>query len=351
MRVGLIARSEDRGLGVQTWEFYRHLRPDATLLIDMGKLDGGFAAHPERFPDAQLVHFLDERLVEVDVVRDFLTAVDVVYTAETCYDWRVPTWAAEARTGLVVHANPEFYHHPIDKSRPHPTAWWAPTSWRLGHLPAETRVVEVPCSVDLFPSTVAAAPESHQEARWLHVVGHKAAGDRNGTTLLLRALRKLRHRHVVTMTSQGESLPSTRALGPGVTVEYRTDQPVANRTDLYAGHHALVLPRRYGGLCLPALEAMSAGLMVVMSAASPNEAWPGPRVAAVRAGQLHLHSGRMTLMATNIPDLSRTMDLFAGDAEQLAAGQAEARAWAVAHSWDNLTQLYVDELTRVADLV
>ena len=43
MRVGLIARAEDRGLGVQTWEWSRGMRPDETLIVDMGELGGGHA--------------------------------------------------------------------------------------------------------------------------------------------------------------------------------------------------------------------------------------------------------------------------------------------------------------------
>jgi glycosyltransferase involved in cell wall biosynthesis len=38
-----------------------------------------------------------------------------------------------------------------------------------------------------------------------------------------------------------------------------------NRQDLYSGYDAMVLPRRYAGLCLPMNEALISGLPVFMT--------------------------------------------------------------------------------------
>ena len=43
-----------------------------------------------------------------------------------------------------------------------------------------------------------------------------------------------------------------------------------NREDLYFGFDAMVLPRRYAGLCLPMNEALLSGLPVFMTDISPN---------------------------------------------------------------------------------
>jgi glycosyltransferase involved in cell wall biosynthesis len=45
---------------------------------------------------------------------------------------------------------------------------------------------------------------------------------------------------------------------------------VTNREDLYNGYDAMVLPRRYAGLCLPMNEALISGLPVFMTDISPN---------------------------------------------------------------------------------
>jgi glycosyltransferase involved in cell wall biosynthesis len=45
-----------------------------------------------------------------------------------------------------------------------------------------------------------------------------------------------------------------------------------DRAGLYEGLDALILPHRYGGLCLPMNEALTSGLPVIMSNMSPNDA-------------------------------------------------------------------------------
>jgi len=43
-----------------------------------------------------------------------------------------------------------------------------------------------------------------------------------------------------------------------------------NSCDLYKDFDALILPRKYGGLCLPVNEALMSGLPVIMTDISPN---------------------------------------------------------------------------------
>ena len=52
-----------------------------------------------------------------------------------------------------------------------------------------------------------------------------------------------------------------------VTIDY---QNYKNNEDLYKNFDALILPRRYGGLCLPMNEALMSGLPVIMTDISPN---------------------------------------------------------------------------------
>jgi glycosyltransferase involved in cell wall biosynthesis len=54
---------------------------------------------------------------------------------------------------------------------------------------------------------------------------------------------------------------------PRLTID--TSSP-ENSADLYNGFDAMVLPRRYAGLCLPMNEALMSGLPVFMTDISPN---------------------------------------------------------------------------------
>ena len=52
-----------------------------------------------------------------------------------------------------------------------------------------------------------------------------------------------------------------------VTVEVSNPK---NREDLYRGFDAMLLPRKYGGLCLPMNEALLSGIPVFMTNVAPN---------------------------------------------------------------------------------
>jgi glycosyltransferase involved in cell wall biosynthesis len=47
-------------------------------------------------------------------------------------------------------------------------------------------------------------------------------------------------------------------------------EEIDNYQDIYHGADALILPRRYGGNCLPLNEAISTGMPVLMPDISPN---------------------------------------------------------------------------------
>ena len=154
MRIGVIARADNRGLGIQTWEVARHLEVERVLVVrEPGSERRGFHPQLDRFPGAAIVEFgqYNDGELDEEICRGWLDGLDVIYSAETLYDWRISGWAREAGCATVVHANPEFYKHSVD-SLDHPTAWWSATPWRLGFLPRETRVVPMPMKVGL-PAT------------------------------------------------------------------------------------------------------------------------------------------------------------------------------------------------------
>lgn len=354
LKVGLIARGEDRGLGILTWEFARHVKPERTLMIDMGHLSGGFAPHLERYPGATVVPFDGQELPEA-TVREWLDGLDVVFSAETFYDWRLVSWAREAGVATVCQAMPEFYRHWSCPELPDPTAWWAPTPWLIDRLPERTRMVPVPvaldrvCNISGRDSTADVAND--RPLRVVHVAGHRAMGDRNGTTEVLVALGHARGPMDVRLVTQDRRLPSQRGSRRGVTIR-RQLSGVGDYWDLYADADVLLLPRRYGGLCLPVQEALGAGLCVVMTHAEPQASyWPVVTVDVRERGHMETGGGLVPLVTAEPLQLARILDRLANNPEEVATHKAASRAWATANSWDALLPTYLDELGRVADTV
>jgi len=127
-------------------------------------------------------------------------------------------------------------------------------------------------------------------------------------------------------------------------------RPVHDYWRAYDGMDALVLPRRYGGLCLPVQEAMAAGLAVVMTDCPPNPTmWPVLPVRARAKGELGTPSGPVKMWEADERLLGAQLDALAADRGALHEAQAASRAWAVAHSWEALLPMYREELALACD--
>lgn len=343
LRVGLVARADDRGLGHMTWELARALTPEKVLVVDLG--DG--SRFPNRFDryDRPLVARWDKhtgRFADPSSVRAWLDGLDVLYTAETFYDWRLVGWARDASVATVLHVMPELLPDPLPAQ---PDAMWAPTLWRLGDLPAGVSVVPVPVATDR-PHRRGSMP-ADGPLRVLHVAGRRAAADRNGTLTFIRALRDVTAPMEVTITAQEQRMPSVRHPR---SVSVRTlleGQVPSDYWRLYDGHDVLVMPRRYGGLCLPVQEAAAAGLAVVMTDVDPNGDYPASLVPVRPAGTIESPAGHIGMVEADPRALAATLDALASHRPLLTAAKERAAEWAESRSWDRWAETYRTALMNV----
>lgn len=354
-RIGLIARADDRGLGHLTWEFSRAMKPDATLVVDLGDISP-FPNHLERFDDPLVMSWSPEskrfaalggEFTDPDAevqVRRWLTGLDVLYSAETFYDWRIVQWARDAGVATVLHVMPELLPEQIPDR---PDEIWNPTWWRHDQLPAGSKVVPVPVATDRFPDRREFSGHPTEPLRVLHVAGRRAAADRNGTNVLLRALSEVAEPMVVTIATQEQTLPALSRIAPNVIVEpLMASSAPANYWDLYDGHDVLVMPRRYGGLCLPVQEAAAAGLALVMTDTAPNSNYPTGLIPCRQNGTLLTPAGSIPLLEADPSELAQYLDRLAvskrdivppGDLEQ---DRRLAWRWALSRSWDVQAPIY-----------
>jgi glycosyltransferase involved in cell wall biosynthesis len=336
VKLGIIARAEDRGLGIQTWEACRHLNPERVLLVippwDRDR------QHPDRYNDFDTltVEWLPGYRLNERTTRSWLSGLDAVYTAETVYDLNLPSWAKEARCKVVVHGNPEMTHRRIKRT---PVTWWAPTSWQLDSLPEGARVVPMPVATD---RTTTRSPSDR--IRFLHVVGRQAEGDRAGTKVVASAVRHL-HAPAVVKIRGLDAMPPVRSHSSKVDVDWRINTE-PNYWDLYRDVDVLIAPRRYGGLSLPTQEALAAGIPVVMTDCPPNDTWPGPRIPVHHSKPFDCMGGRFDSYEADPEALAAVMTDLATHPATVAELSAEASKWAEANSWEALTPLWMDTLSR-----
>lgn len=328
MKVGALVRANGRGLHWQTLETARAL--DArVLVVDVPNASAErFPTDPTAYPGAPVVTVQPGWRLPEHQVRAWLDGLDAVWTAETFYDARFAGWARDAGAVTAIHLNPEFFEPgggwgigtEVD-------AWWSATSWRREFLPAGLEVVPQPVAVDRF-----APVEPHgSPCRFLHVAGKRALHDRNGTEALLAALPLLRRPCTVTIACQDAAPVNVPRLPDHVRVTLRGAS--ALYWALYDGHDALVLPRRYGGLCLPVGEAMAAGMAVLMPDVTPNrEAWPVSTFPALGRKLERMPGGQVPVHRFEPAQIAAAMDQLA-DPLIRHGWQELSRNWAGEHSW------------------
>lgn len=327
MRLGLIARAENTGLSVQTWEFAQHMRPAKTLLVDMSR-DRGRPFRPDLYPGAMVSHGIPPMYV----LREFLADLDIVFSAETVYNNHLYDLARQEGVKVVLQPNYEF----LDRTAT-PDLWAAPTRWHWDDLPEPKTHLPVPIATERFPDR----PRPQRAARFLHIAGRPAIHDRNGTEDLLAALQHVTSRVQVTIRCQDAGYVS-KLLRHTVPANVQLDIDCAdapNYWDNYTGD-VLVMPRRFGGLCLPAQEALGAAMPVIMPAVSPNEWLPGEwLVPATHAGQFSVRVP-IDLYTVDHKALAAKIDQFATDSAFFTRAHGHATQLAKELSWATLKAAY-----------
>lgn len=336
-RIGLIARADNSGLGIQSWEFARAMQPAKTLVIDVGFLQNttshcNKATYLDRYPDADVFTGWQP---DTGTLLSFMHTLDVIFAAETFYSPEVISLARKLDVRTVVAPNFEF----LDlQTECRPDLFAAPTLWRFDEIPGVKTHLPVPIPLDRFTER-----ETDGRRHFLHVIGRPAVNDRNGTDDLLQAVQYVTADIKVTVRCQdaphAANLISRYSIP--ANVDFTIDGgDVTNYWDLYQGD-VMVMPRRYGGLCLPAQEAVGAGMPVIMPDISPNNTWLPERwlVPAHCTGSF-MAKNRIDIHAVNPEMLAAKIDRFATDDQFYRQAAADASRIRGELSWDTLKPIY-----------
>jgi hypothetical protein len=283
---------------------------------------------------------MGHRALDETKTRKWLDGLDTVFAVETLYDWNFADWAREAGCRTVVQGNPEFYNHHRHPERSQPDEWVWPTEWMRDHedLPHGDLL---PVPAPPVDERNLARPE-REELRILHVAGHRALGDRNGTDLFFESLALLGTHVHVTVIGQDGQLPTGR-LGRNVTLK-TNPKGVQDRWDLYDNQDIVVLPRRYGGLNLPAIEACSRGVVPMMPDVVENGLWPILPLSARKGRLQRVPFGVVPTWMVRPNAIAYEIDKINRNRDALSAAKERAVDWADNNSWEAWLPAYQDAL-------
>jgi glycosyltransferase involved in cell wall biosynthesis len=116
----------------------------------------------------------------------------------------------------------------------------------------------------------------------------------------------------------------------------------------------MVMPRRYGGLCMPVNEALGAGMPIIMPAISPNKDWLPKEwltpaelkfTTIFKRGNLSID-----VYLTEPMVLAKKIDQFANDPDFYQEQVQKARKLAKEYSWGTLKPLYSETFNNMLKL-
>ena len=275
MRLGIIARSDNTGLGNQTMELVKMLNPDKILLINSQFFNNN-QQHPEWYKDYNVIE-TRKGMPRTNEVLAFLENIDVVISCETFYHLELVDLAKQKGIKTILQYNYELFGHLAHPEWTLPDVLLAPSIWNLDVIlqkfGSKTQVMHLPPPTDhtLF-NQAKEINLSKDHKRILHIAGKKAAKDRNGTESILKMIKHSKEDYELVIKSQ----TPLNLICNDSRIKIEIGNP-DNRQDMYSGFDAMVLPRRYAGLCLPMNEALMSALPVFMTDISPNNAILPPR--------------------------------------------------------------------------
>lgn len=267
MKLGIIARSDNTGLGNQTKELVDMLNPTKVMLINSTSFNKN-KQHPEWYQKYDCQHV--RGFPKPSDINIFLRGLDVVLSCETFYNKDFISLARKRNVKTVLQYNYEFLDNLQRPELDLPDILLAPSLWGFEAVTeafgSKARVIHLPppTTSDLF-NNAKVINISKDHKRLLHIGGKAAHMDRNGTNTILEMLKYSKEDYEVVIKSQSElniNINDSR-----LSVDTKSPE---NRENLYSGFDAMVLPRRYAGLCLPMNEALLSGLPVFMTDISPN---------------------------------------------------------------------------------
>lgn len=329
MRLGVMAYSTKTGLGYQTKDYVDHLKPTKIMEVDLSAFNG-MQQHNWYEGSYKVRGYPSDQ-----DIKYFLRDLDVVLFAETPLNYNFYSIARSMGIKTAVVPNWEFFDHIARPELPLPDLFIMPSVWHYDDALSFAEANGVKCIQLHHPVDRKKLHfQRRTQARFMHVAGKPAANDRNGTWDFLNAC------------PDGTIVTQSEDLAYQVRRQYRNSKVYTGIDDqnmMYSMGSVMVLPRRYGGNCLPLNEALACGMPVIMPDISPNNNIL-PKEWLVPATFCSKFTPRTTIDMYDI-DVSALVDKINWFRSIDIAEQSDiANKIADSISWDALKDKYVEAL-------
>src|SRR3990167_2394581 len=257
VRIALIARADNSGLGTLSREFARHLKPAKILIVQ----NGVYQIFPERYSDFPNRIIPANKTMSQEDKDWLLDGVDVLLTLETFYDWGI---IKDCRRKGVKTALYTMFEMTRKELPLHPDLFICPSKLDVEYFKEYNHV--------LLPPPVATDrliwKKREKAETFIHVASHGGINLRKGTIDLLDAMKFVKSDiKMIIYTWRDFTCDDPR-------VEIRKVE-FKNYWQLWRGGGGLLYSQGANGIALPVIEAMSCGMAVLTTDAFPfNEYFP-----------------------------------------------------------------------------
>lgn len=309
--VGLVGKSNDKGLGILTEAYVKHLPIDRLLCV----LD---SISDRRYKKARYVP-----QITPGVAQEFLRGLDTVIMLETPHE-HILRLSGPVRT--IVKVNYEFFpknHSPIDIAL-------CSSSLNYDALEGDERVGERVLIPDPVDTTRIPFRQRTRAKTFVHNGGTLGVGGANGTEEFLKAIPMVESDAKFIIRSQ---------VPIGVPDDPRIEHHVGSVPfeELYEDGDVFVLPQKFRATSLPIQEAMAAGMPVMTTDIQPFNEFCQILFEPERIEKLEL--ARPVRSAVLSPKkIAESIDYWYNrDISELST---QAHEFAQTISWDALQQKY-----------
>ena len=267
-RVGIIARADLTGLGIQSRNWVRLLNPDKVIVINSYPFNGN-AQHMEWYANRRNAFRIDG-FISPHEINPILDNIDVLFTFEIPYNYNLLNVARSRGIKVIIQNNWEFTDYLRQPELPLPDILLNHSYWHMDDQRLKWPTISEYCPTPVFLEDYATIFEQNRakfgKPRFLHIAGRKTYEDRNGTQDLLEAVKLIPKEVDFELVIKTQT---TDVYSDDPRVRIDRESPTDER-ELYRWFDAVIMPRRYGGACLPMNEALAAGLPVIMTDIDPN---------------------------------------------------------------------------------
>jgi glycosyltransferase involved in cell wall biosynthesis len=337
MKIALVARGCNTGLGTMSWEFARHLKPHKTLVIRMHKKRPYF---PDRFGTVGK----NVRVCPVGQMPEgdmdwLLAGTDLLLTIETPYQWALYKKAKRENVKTIMIPMYEGLPSVVPYD---PDLYVCPSEIDMDYVGDKPKVL-LPC-----PIALDRLPYRKRQKAKVFVFhngrGGGRGGDRNGAKEFFQALKYVKSDIKVIVYTQ-------------VAIEEKMDSRVElrygnfkNYWDIWEDGDVFVHPHKFDGLSLPIQEAVACGMPVITTKFYPFTEWlpdewmfePNPSEEAV------IFTRKIPYYTFDPKVLAKKIDEFA--ARDISKDSDKAIEIARSRSWEKLLPKYLKEFEKLCNI-